>query len=158
MGAHYPSKNVLPIRVEIEQRILMLDNIQRNERCMAGFNPAEYEEKEKQTNAKGARMQEGDTEIIFRINGRCLSYLLAGEGVGVIVGENIDIAITDQFLRRVGGIGNDSRSGRWFVGFVNGLDRKAIRHCTANKLPSKEGKTFYYRGIGYMECHLLAAY
>ena len=69
-----------------------------------------------------------------------LPYLLSRHGVCFVFREDIDISVSDQFLRGVGRVGINRRSRRRYIGLIYGLDSNGINQVSSNNHPFQERK------------------
>ena len=72
------------------------------------------------------------------------------DGVELVIGEDIDGAVTDEFLRRVRGVGIDRRRRGRFVGFIDCLKEDAVCEVAGLYLPTEEGEALDTRRMGYL--------
>ena len=79
-----------------------------------------------------------------------LSCELAVDGVELVVGEDIDGAVSDKFLRGVRRVGIDRRRRGRFVGFIDRLEEDTVREIAGLDFPTEEGESLDTRRMGYL--------
>ena len=79
-----------------------------------------------------------------------LFELLTGEGVGFVTREDVNVTVSDEFLRGVGGIDVHFRRRKWIIFRINGLQNETSLQV-ATCLPFKESKSVDRWSIGDMK-------